>query len=42
MNLCAMGGCEYLPSIERVGLKVVLNHLEKHETCEKVIEHLRN
>ena len=35
-----MGGCEYMKSIERVGLKVVLNFLKKFKTCEQVIKEL--
>lgn len=34
VTLCVMGGCEYLNSIERVGLKVVLKHLMKVGSCE--------
>jgi hypothetical protein len=37
-----MGGCEYLDSIDRVGLKVVLRNLKKAGSCEKVIDSLRN
>ena len=35
-----MGGCEYLQSIDRVGLKVVLKHLNKVDSCEKVVKEL--
>ena len=35
-----MGGCEYLQSIDRVGLKVVLKHLGKVDSCEKVVKEL--
>ena len=41
VNLCVMGGCEYLQSIERVGLKVVLKHLLKVKTCEAVLGELK-
>lgn len=41
VNMCIMGGCEYIQSIDRVGLKVVLKHLEKVKTVKKVIEELR-
>ena len=30
MFACAMAGCEYLPNIDRVGLKVALKHFGKH------------
>lgn len=33
-----MGGCEYLPSIPGVGLKVALKAFEQLKTLEKVIE----
>ena len=36
-----MGGCEYINSIDRVGLKVMLKHLQKAKTCEKVIDDLK-
>lgn len=26
---CCMAGCEYLPNIDRIGLKVALKHFEK-------------
>ena len=37
-----MAGCEYLPNIERVGLKVALKHFSKFKTFEKVIEYLKS
>ena len=36
-----MAGCEYIKSIDRVGLKVVLKHLGKVSTCQEVITELR-
>jgi 5'-3' exonuclease len=36
-----MGGCEYLPSIQQVGLKIALKHIHKHGTIEKVIDSLK-
>lgn len=30
MQICIMGGCEYLPSIQQVGLKVALKHFMKN------------
>ena len=36
-----MGGCEYIKSIDRVGLKVVLRHLGKVKTVKDVIDELR-
>jgi len=41
INLCVMGGCEYIQSIDRVGLKVVLKNLQKHKTCENVVKDLK-
>ena len=37
-----MAGCEYLPNIERVGLKVALKHFSKLKTFDKVIEYLKS
>lgn len=36
-----MGGCEYIQSIDRVGLKVVLKNHAKHGSCEKVVKDLK-
>ena len=36
-----MGGCEYMKSIDRVGLKVLLKNLEKSKTCEQMIKDLK-
>ena len=41
INICVMGGCEYLSSIDRVGLKVVLKNVEKSKTCEQVVKDLK-
>jgi len=38
---CAMAGCEYLPNIERIGLKVTLKHFSKHKTFDAVMKFLR-
>lgn len=35
-----MGGCEYMKSLDRMGLKSVLNILKKFKTCEEVINDL--
>ena len=37
IHCCIMGGCEYLPSIQQVGLKVALRLFAKHNTLENVI-----
>lgn len=39
---CIMAGCEYLPNIERVGLKLALKHFEKYGSFDKVIEFLQS
>ena len=36
-----MAGCEYLPNIERIGLKVALKHFTKQGNFEKVMKFLR-
>lgn len=36
-----MAGCEYLPSIPRMGLKVALKHFQKFDTVDKIIEALK-
>ena len=38
---CVMAGCEYLPNIERIGLKVALKHFAKHKTFDAVMTFLR-
>ena len=40
INFCIMGGCEYIESIERVGLKVVLRNLSKFGSCEESVRQL--
>lgn len=40
MTTCIMAGCEYLNSIDRVGLKRVLGDYKKAGSCEKVVEAL--
>lgn len=42
VQICIMGGCEYLPSIPSVGLKVALKAFEQFKTLDKVIENWRN
>ena len=37
-----MGGCEYLPSIQQVGLKVAIRLFAKHKTLEAVITSLKS
>jgi len=36
-----MGGCEYLPSIQQVGLKVALRLFHKHKSVEEVVASLQ-
>ena len=38
---CAMAGCEYLPNIERIGLKVALKHFDKLKSFSEVMKFLR-
>lgn len=35
-----MAGCEYINSIDRVGLKVVLRDFKKTGSCKKVVDGL--
>jgi len=42
LNTCIMGGCEYIESIDRVGLKVVCKNFIKAKSCEQVITDLSN
>jgi len=37
-----MGGCDYLPSIQQVGLKVAIRLFSKHKDIEGVIHHLQS
>ena len=39
---CILGGCEYIQSIDRVGMKTILKKYPKAGSCEKVIEELKN
>jgi len=41
LTTCVMAGCEYIASIDRVGLKRVLNDYKKSKSCAKVIEDLK-
>jgi 5'-3' exonuclease len=41
VQICIMAGCEYLPSIQGVGLKVAVKHFDKHATIEAVLEALK-
>ena len=36
-----MAGCEYLPNIERIGLKMCLKHFAKHKSFAEVMKFLR-
>lgn len=36
-----MAGCEYLPNIERIGLKVALKHFDKQKSFDGVMKFLR-
>ena len=36
-----MAGCEYLPNIERIGLKVALKHFSNHKNFDGVMKFLR-
>ena len=40
LNTCIMAGCEYINSVDRVGLKRVLGDYMKFGSCEKVVEGL--
>lgn len=42
VQCCIMGGCEYLPSIQQVGLKVAIRLFAKHKTLEAVIASLKS
>ena len=42
VNLCVMGGCQYLKSIDWIGLKVILHLLTKIDTTVQVIHELKN
>ena len=41
LTTCIMGGCEYIKSIDRVGLKVVLKNHQKAKSCEQVVKDLK-
>ena len=41
VQACIMAGCEYLPSIQGVGLKVTLKQFAKSKTVENVIEAIK-
>ena len=42
VQVCIMAGCEYLPSIQQVGIKVALKHFEKFGfEIEKVLEGMK-
>lgn len=36
-----MAGCDYLPSVPRLGLKTSINHYSKHRNFENVISYLK-
>lgn len=41
VEIAIMSGCDYLPSINRMGLKSVIKHYSKHNTFPKVMKFLR-
>jgi exonuclease-1 len=41
IQACIMGGCEYLPSIQQVGLKVALRLFHKHKALDEVVGSLQ-
>lgn len=41
VQCCIMGGCDYLPSIQQVGLKVAIRLFGKHKDIDGVILHLQ-
>ena len=38
---CILSGCEYVRSINRVGIRVLLKNYLKFGSCEKVLKHLQ-
>ncbi|RKP34385.1 PIN domain-like protein [Dimargaris cristalligena] len=40
-HMCILSGCDYLPSIPRIGLKTAYQLLKKHVTAERVLQTLR-
>ena len=38
LRTCIMGGCDYLNSVDKVGLKTVLKEYKKESSCSKIIE----
>ena len=41
-QMCILSGCDYLPSIRGVGLKVAYDLLKEHGDVENVLEAMRN
>ena len=41
-QMCILSGCDYLPSIQSVGLKTAYKLLRKHGDAQKVIKHMRH
>jgi exonuclease-1 len=40
-EMAVLSGCDYLPSIQGIGLITAAKLLRKHKTVEKVLQHLR-
>ena len=40
--ICIMAGCDYLPSMERMGLKTGIKHFVKYKTFSNLLQFLRN
>ncbi|CAO3609604.1 unnamed protein product [Cunninghamella echinulata] len=41
-HMCILSGCDYLPSLSGIGLKVAYKLLSQYKTIDKVLTHLRN
>lgn len=42
IRICVMAGCDYLPSMERMGLKTGIKHFTKHKTFKGIMNHLKS
>lgn len=40
IETCCMAGCEYIQSIDRVGLKVICKSFQKAKSCEQIVKDL--
>lgn len=40
IETCVMAGCEYIKSIDRVGLKVICKNFQKAKSCKRVVQDL--